>query len=658
MAYKIILLLFLFFLFFPRIVSAQEATNSYVTIINPQRIAEYTKNPIDSFKAEYSEIKKRNLPATWPVTYDVLHNPEFVKELKAMDEGQEIGLFLEVTPKLTTDTGVIFNNSDSWHRATSLFLSGYTQKDREKLIDTYFEKFKKEFGYYPKSVGAWWVDAYSLNYMQKKYNITGVVGMSDQYDLDGYSLWGTWWSVPYYPSKLNAALPAQNKNNKLNVVTFRWAPREPLNGYHTTTTNLSYRHNSKITPSLFSLQDYKTIGLPDSYFSNLLEIYAVKKPYNEFGHAVIGLEGDLSPVDYSTYFADRLSILQNIQNSQNVEVLTMQDFSDWYMKTFPGLSPAHTIEAGDLLGETSKNAIWHQTPNYRIGLTHDSSTNKTEIVDLREYDANLTEPNFIEPNKLYNLSINLPFIIDSVILPNTTQSVDLGALTGTGLNKLTFEKGDVTFSNNKVVLPQQTFEFKNNSQPDAEGEIITDYSLTIPFFLKHRLPFPIEWIFGGVVLLGAIGILIFKKKMIITLIAGIFALAVLLSLLFPDIKFYISPTELDALNILKKLPQGQVLVYEKDCYNCKFETKYKPAAAAGKKSYVSKFSKKDVLVNYDFQIAKDSNAARQILKENGIKYVYLAKYGDSIEVLPYLPQDLGLSKVYENANAEIYQIKN
>lgn len=657
MAYKIILLLCLFFLFFPRIVSAQEATNSYVTIINPQRIAEYTKNPIDSFRAEYSEIQKRNLPATWPITYDVLVNSEFVNELKAMDKNQEIGLFLEVTPKLTADSGVVFNNSDSWHRATSLFLSGYTQRDREKLIDTYFEKFKKEFGYYPKSVGAWWVDAYSLSYMQKKYKITGVLGMSDQYDLDGYSLWGTWWSVPYYPSKVNAALPAQNKDNKLNVVTFRWAPREPLNGYHTTTTNHSYKHNSKITPSLFSLQDYKTIGLPDSYFTNLLKAYAVKKPYNEFGHAVIGLEGDLSPVDYSTYFADRLAILQALQNTQNVEVLTMQDFADWYMKTFPGLSPAHTIEAADLLGETSKRAFWHQTPNYRIGITYDSSTNKTEIIDLREYNNNLSEPNFLEPNKLYNLSINLPFIIDSVILPNTAQNVDLGALTEIGLNKLTFEKGDVTFSNNKVVLPQHTFEFKNNSQTDAEGEIITDYSLTIPFFLKHRLPFPVEWIFGGVVLLSALGIIIFKKKMVVALVVGIFALAVLLSFLFPDTKFYISSSELDALTVLKKLPQGQVLVYEKDCYNCEFQTKYRPAAASGKKSYVSKFSEQDVLINYDFQIAKDSSTARQILKDNEIEYVYLSKYGDSIEVLPYLPQDLGLSKVYENANAEIWKNK-
>ena len=180
-----------------------------------------------SFLAEKDEIVSRNLPATWPVTYDVLLKKDFVKELKSLPDNQELGLFLEVGPKLAADAGVVYTKSDSWHRANSLFLSGYTQEDRKKLIDTYFSTFKKIFGYYPKSVGAWWVDSYSLDYMQEKYGITGVLGMSDQYNLDGYSLWGTWWSVPYYPSRFNAAVPAQTEKNKLTVVTQRWAAREP-----------------------------------------------------------------------------------------------------------------------------------------------------------------------------------------------------------------------------------------------------------------------------------------------------------------------------------------------------------------------------------------------------------------------------------------------
>lgn len=651
MAYKIILLLCFFLLFFPKAVSAQNTNSSFITIVNPQRIAEYTKNPLESFRAEYTEIYKRNLPATWPVTYDVLVNSEFVKELKLMDQKQEIGLFLEVTPRLAADSKVIFNTSDSWHRATSLFLSGYTQADREKLISTYFERFKKEFGYYPKSVGAWWIDSYSLDYMQKKYGITSSLGMSDQYDLDGYSLWGTWWSVPYYPQKTNAALPAQSKNNKIDIVTLRWAAREPLNGYHTTISDLSYTHNSKVTPSLFSLQDYGTIGLPESYFARLLEVYAVKKPYNEFGHAVIGLEGDLSPKDYSTYFAQRLNTVQNLQYTQGVEILTMKDFASWYKHTFPNLSPAHTIVSPDLANNTQKQAIWHQNPFYRIGIMHESSNSATKIVDFRTYSNELEEPNLLEPNKLFNLSINLPFIIDTVVLPGTGKNLDLGRLNLIEKNKINFEKGSLELQKSQVKLPDETLQ----APAQLKEEILTDYTLTIPFFIKHRLPFPIEWVFGGVVLISAIGIIIFKKKMVILLIGGILLLALLLSFLFPDTKFYISKSELDALKILKQLPEGRVLVYEKDCFKCKFQTKYRPAAASGKKSYVSKYSEKDVDVNYEFQIAKDSSTARQILKNNGIEYVYLSKYGSSIETLPYLPQDLGLSKVYDNANAEIWK---
>ena len=47
----------------------------------------------------------------------------------------------------------------------------------------------------------------------------------------------------------------------------------------------------------------------------------------------------------------------------------------------------------------------------------------------------------------------------------------------------------------------------------------------------------------------------------------------------------------------------------------------------------------------------------QILKEKNIDYIYLAKYEEYIEALPYLPDDLGLDKIYENGNAEIWKVK-
>ena len=143
----------------------------------------------------------------------------------------------------------------------------------------------------------------------------------------------------------------------------------------------------------------------------------------------------------------------------------------------------------------------------------------------------------------------------------------------------------------------------------------------------------------------------------IIFIGFVVLLAVGSILLSPEYKFYISQDEYNGLKVLEKLPKGNVLVYEKDCLNCAFSSEFKPASMAGKKSYVSVYSSKPVDIDFDFQIAKTSQQARKILKDKNIKYVYLSKYGDSIETLPYLPQDLNLERIYTNANAEIWKVK-
>ena len=157
----------------PSLVFAQnnQDNSSFITLVNPVRISVYTKDPAKSFASQYSEVSKRNLPASWLFTYDVLENQQVTFLARQMDHRQDLGIFLEVTPNFAKSAAVKYNKTDSWHRSNSVFLSGYSQEDRKKLIDTVFEKFKSDFGYYPKSVGAWWVDSFSLGYMKEKYEM-------------------------------------------------------------------------------------------------------------------------------------------------------------------------------------------------------------------------------------------------------------------------------------------------------------------------------------------------------------------------------------------------------------------------------------------------------------------------------------------------------
>jgi lysyl-tRNA synthetase class 2 len=91
---------------------------------------------------------------------------------------------------LTRNVGIVYPETDSWHRANVLFLSGYELRERKVLIDKLFKEYKDKFGKYPLSVGAWWIDAYSLNYMKSKYDIKAILVCADQFSTDGYQIWG------------------------------------------------------------------------------------------------------------------------------------------------------------------------------------------------------------------------------------------------------------------------------------------------------------------------------------------------------------------------------------------------------------------------------------------------------------------------------------
>ncbi len=671
---KFLLIFFVAFFGFSSKALAQSLANSYITIVNPVRISSYTLDPSLSLATQYQEIKKRDLSATWLLTYDAISNDSVLRTVSLMDDKQEIGIFLEVTENFTSDSGVSYNKTDGWHRATSLFLSGYSKDDRRKLIDRVFKEFNKKFGYYPKSVGAWWTDSFSLSYMKDKYGITSVLGISDQYDLDGYQVWGSPWSIPFYPSKLHGGIPAGNTSNKLDIVTFRWAGRDPLNGYLSP---------SEKEASLYSIQDYHTIGQTNEYLSKLIELYSIKKDYNEFAELTIGLEADYSPQTYLTQFSKRLDIIKEFQE-RGVSIISMKDFSDWYRKEFPEVSPQHVVETDDLLGQR-KRVVWIQGSSYRIGLYYNFETKKINIMDLRAYQENFQEPFFSSPNKQYNQSINLPYVIDSKIDKNSAWEIELGepqSITRepSGIN-LNFEKGSIVFRENMIIFPNSisvptrikdsklasikvsgkdvSFIPNKKFYVSEEGQTIKDFSINIPYAFKIRterysLPFTVLGFSILVLLIKMRKRIIKNGRLIIKVIA---ILVIFYFFVKANNNYYISQTEIDGLSVLSKLPKGRVLVYDKDCLRCKFSTSHKPAAAAGIKSYVTRMGGQEVISDYSFVTAKDSKKARQIISEKSIDYIYLAKYESYIESLPYLPQDLDLEKFYENGNVEIWKVK-
>ncbi|MEK7095212.1 MAG: hypothetical protein AAB917_00965, partial [Patescibacteria group bacterium] len=120
--------------------------------------------------------------------------------------------------------------------------------------------------------------------------------------------------------------------------------------------------------------------------------------------------------------------------------------------------------------------------------------------------------------------------------------------------------------------------------------------------------------------------------------------------------YSISTGELEALEQLRMLPPGKILVYDHECLQCEWYGQFRPAVFANSRSYVTKISKKPLVYDAHTLEAHDRPTAKAALEKTKAKYLYLVKYGEYQESVSFSPGDLGIEKVYENARAQIWRV--
>lgn len=320
----------LFLLSLRPVLADTNCDNRYAVLVNPVRSRDLWFNksllPLNS---QYQLVEQYKLAATWLIQFDVLRDKELLEKIKSFDKNQEIGIFLEVSEKLTEQSRVIYPHDVSWFNPNAVFLSGYSQSDRKKIIDNQFKSFKIIFGFYPKSIGAWWIDSYSLGYMREKYGIKSALIVADQKTTDNYGVWGQWWGVPYYPLKVNILTPASSLDNKLDVVIIQWAQRDPI---------LAYGDGPKYSNYSLQANDYIRQGKNTKYFEDLANIYLDCK--NPLGQITVGLETGTESVGYINEYANQLKYLST---HKTLEVVTMSQFADKFSRVFPNFTEKFLI---------------------------------------------------------------------------------------------------------------------------------------------------------------------------------------------------------------------------------------------------------------------------------------------------------------------------
>lgn len=395
-----------------------------VSVINPIRGNELGLEDVDlltSLKKQWEITKKHSIPATWLWQFSTLENEDLISYAKNQMYGQEFGLFLEIDRNTATKSKVLYRGRGPWYFSDGLFLHSYDQAERRKILDKSFSLFFNKFGYYPKTVGAWWLTSDTLNYVHHKYGVVAALRAADQFDLDVYSIWGTPWSVPYMSSKYNALVPAKSVEDSSGIVIMQWASRDPVEGY------------GRTDQSTYSYQDYFLQNRDTSYFKYLLENY-LKSSYD---HAVIGVEGGYLPKEYegdgyAGLYRKNLEVVDELRNDNKLIFKNASSFAKGF------ISKEKTIQRNFLFMKSYVNndqSFWYQSPFMRVGIR--KNQDKVYLVDLRDYiNAESEEFSFL-PNSQGYLRVSTPAIIDSIrnneskILLDTSSS-DLSVIESNG----------------------------------------------------------------------------------------------------------------------------------------------------------------------------------------------------------------------------------
>ena len=366
-----------------------QANEKYVTIVNPVRSRElWQDKSLKPIEDQYKIINDLGLKATWLLQNDVTEDKELVAKIKEFNKEQELGMFLEISSQLAKKARVYYPINRPWYSPEAVFLSGYSRQDRKKLIDTMVKDFEKTFGYRPKSVGAWWIDSYSLNYLETKYGIKTAMIVADQKTTDDYGVWGQWWGYPYYPAKENILAPGNSK-----VLIIQWALRDP---------ELAYEGSGPKT-SNYSLQanDYVSQGLDINYFEKLANVYFDDR--NKLGQITIGLETGIESVANIGEYKKQLEWI----NNYTVTDVTMAEFSEKYMAIY-NKNPSE-IKIGE----------WLMTPNFRENKKLGERIDYKEGVVFKDYfdkDTSTFLNRIYQKENLIEEKKNFPYMALALVL--------------------------------------------------------------------------------------------------------------------------------------------------------------------------------------------------------------------------------------------------
>jgi hypothetical protein len=351
-------------------------------------------------------MKKYKLGGTFLLQYDALMDLRYQKLLKDLPKEYEVGAWWEIPQPLAEKAGFKWRGRFPWDWHVNVgFSVGYTPEERKKLVDVYFEDFKNIFGYYPKSVGSWFIDEVTLNYMYEKYGIVASCNCRDQIGTDGYTLWGGYWNQAYYPSKINSYMPAQNFKNQIPVPIFRMLGSDHLREYDDGIKGESRKQYWTLEPVL------KNAGGDSAwvywYFKNFVNAACVN-----YGYIQAGQENSFTWDKMQKGFNIQIPLIAKLRDEKKIKVETLEESGKWFKKNYK-TTPPTSVSTLEKLNDDDRKTVWFNSRFYRANIIWES--NNLRVRDIHLFDENLQSDYLKEKTDLTTCNYyTLPFVDGSM----------------------------------------------------------------------------------------------------------------------------------------------------------------------------------------------------------------------------------------------------
>ena len=312
--------------------------------------------------------KKHGLKTTFLLQYDALTDSTYTDMLRGLDTDMfETGVWFEVVQPLCEKAGIMWRGRFPWDWHSHCgFSVGYTEAEREKLIDILFSDFRAKFGYYPCSFGSWAFDAHTLRYAADNYGLDAACNCKDQWGTDGYNMWGGYYGQGYYPSKNNAFAPARSPANMIDVPVFRMLGSDPISQYD---LGLDVSVGAGVQ-GVASLEPVYTGGTGGGGVPRWVDWY-LSENYSgrclSFGYAQAGQENSFGWAKMKAGLEYQYARFAEMCAAGRLEAETLGETGRWYKQTYAE-TPASVVAATDDMDGSGRRSVWYSSKNYRANI--------------------------------------------------------------------------------------------------------------------------------------------------------------------------------------------------------------------------------------------------------------------------------------------------